>query len=53
VLIGHLTLEQEHEIVLDTRRWIEERAEPGTAYKLYVDNWGDWQNPWTKDEQPA
>lgn len=52
VLIGHLSLEQEHALVLQTKQWIAERADPGSAYELYLRNWGDWQNPWVA-EQPA
>ncbi len=52
VLIGHLTLDQEHELVLHTKQWITERAEPESAYELYLKNWGDWRNPWD-GEKPA
>jgi predicted PolB exonuclease-like 3'-5' exonuclease len=46
VLLGRLTLEQEQEIVVDTKRWLEERAETLPAYRTYLDCWGDWLNPW-------
>ncbi len=52
VLVGHLTLEQEHQLVLETKEWIAERAEPKSAYELYLNNWGDWRNPWD-GEKPA
>jgi predicted PolB exonuclease-like 3'-5' exonuclease len=54
VLIGHLTLEQEHTLVLETRQWIAERAEPDNGYELYLSRWGDWQSPWNVAvEQPV
>ena len=49
VLTGKLTLEQEHEIVADTKQWLTERAEMSPAYRLYLDQWGDWTNPWSAD----
>ncbi|MBA61547.1 MAG: 3'-5' exonuclease [Planctomycetaceae bacterium] len=46
VLTGELTLQNEQEIVRDTRRWLESRSEEFPIYKQYLENWGDWQNPW-------
>lgn len=46
VLTGQLKLEAEQELVGETKRWLEERAHAVTAYQLYLDNWGDWKNPW-------
>jgi predicted PolB exonuclease-like 3'-5' exonuclease len=49
VMMGHLTLEQEQQLVMQTKEWIIERAEPGGAYELYLNNWGDWPNPWAEE----
>ncbi len=49
VLTGKLTLAQEGEIVADTKQWLTERAEVSPAYRLYLEKWGDWTNPWSAD----
>ena len=46
VMIGQLTLAKEHELVSDTKRWLEERADDIRAFQTYLDNWGDWESPW-------
>ncbi len=46
VLVGRLTLEQEQRLIADTKSWIEQRAEKVAAFRLYLDRWGDWPNPW-------
>lgn len=46
VLLGNLTLDGEQEIVTATKEWLAERADVIPAYQMYIDNWGDWENPW-------
>lgn len=46
VLLGQLTLAAEQEIVQETKQWLTERVDQQAAYRLYLDHWGDWQNPW-------
>ncbi len=46
VLTGNLTLEEEQILVKKTKDWLTARAETSPAYTLYLDNWGDWANPW-------
>jgi len=46
VLTGQLTLDAEQEIVAQTRHWLEEKASQSTGFRLYLDRWGDWPNPW-------
>jgi hypothetical protein len=46
VLCGQLTLEAEQTIVAETKQWLAERADQVEAYRLYLDRWGDWVNPW-------
>lgn len=46
VLTGELSLEEEQRLVHDTKEWIERQAETRPVYRLYLDNWGDWKNPW-------
>ncbi len=46
VVLGQLTLDQEHAIIAETKAWLEERASDQPAYALYLEKWGDWENPW-------
>ena len=46
VLLGQLTLEAEQAIITQTKQWLEERSEQTAAYRLYLEHWGDWPNPW-------
>jgi 3'-5' exonuclease len=46
VLQGQLTLEEEAARIEQTRSWLEERTEDCTAYRQYLEAWGDWENPW-------
>jgi predicted PolB exonuclease-like 3'-5' exonuclease len=45
VITGSLSLENEQQLVSQSKEWLEKRIE-NPAYKLYLDHWGDWQNPW-------
>lgn len=53
VLVGRLTLEQEQRLIAETKNWIEQRADKVAAFRLYLDRWGDWPNPWTSSAEPA
>lgn len=46
VLLGWLTLEEEHERVEATRAWLHERSQVFSVYAAYLSRWGDWNNPW-------
>ncbi len=46
VLIGELSLTDEHERIEATKAWLQERAADVAGYRLYLDRWGDWENPW-------
>lgn len=46
VMLGNLSLESEQKLVDQTREWIEAKAEPQSAYRTYLEQWGDWTNPW-------
>ncbi|MEE2827532.1 MAG: 3'-5' exonuclease [Planctomycetota bacterium] len=45
VMLGTISIEQERERVAYAKQWLEERAESGPAYREYLDQWQDWQNP--------
>lgn len=46
VLLGKLSLDDEKQIVAETRDWIEAKVEHMPALASYLENWGDWPNPW-------
>ena len=46
VVLGQLTLEDEHTIIAETKAWLEQHAPEQKAYALYLEKWGDWENPW-------
>ena len=48
VLVGELSLEQEHALIEEAKAWLTARAETSAAYRLYLDRWGDWHNPWAR-----
>lgn len=45
VMLGRLSLEDEHKLVADAKSWIEARADSQPGLKHYLDHWGDWQPP--------
>ncbi len=46
VLSGELTLDAEQEIIAATKKWLQERGGDSEAYRVYLEHWGDWENPW-------
>ncbi len=54
VLSGELSLGAEQEIIAQTKGWLQERAGDSEAYRVYLEHWGDWENPWavSKQEEP-
>lgn len=46
LLMGKLTLEEESERVHQAKQLLESQAAEHPAYALYLEQWGDWQNPW-------
>lgn len=46
VMLGAMTLEREHELVLSTKAWLQERSAITPIYRQYIERWGDWKNPW-------
>ena len=53
VVMGNLTLDQEQALVAAAKTWLEQRCDDSAAYRLYLDRWGDWQNPWGSKEPDA
>jgi len=50
VILGRLSLDEEQKIVSETRQWLTDRAAQVPAYGSYLEQWGDWTNPWKSDE---
>jgi 3'-5' exonuclease len=46
VLLGQLELDAEQALIAQTKQWIESKAGDSAAYRLYLEHWGDWPNPW-------
>lgn len=46
VLVGQLTLQEEHTIVEEVKAWLAEKAKTDRAARMYLEHWGDWPNPW-------
>jgi len=46
VMVGQLALDEEQAIVAQTRQWLEKAAQEIDAYRVYLEHWGDWPNPW-------
>ena len=46
VITGNLQLVREQEIIQETYEWLERSAHEFPAYRQYLDNWGQWHNPW-------
>jgi 3'-5' exonuclease len=47
VLVGQIALETEHQLIADTKQWLESKADGSPAFRTYLEHWGDWVNPWT------
>ena len=48
-MLGQLTLADEQKIVDETHAWLKQMSETVPAYRMYLERWGDWRNPWSGD----
>ena len=46
VLLGQLTLQDEQQIVIETKQWLADHAAETPIYTAYLERWGSWTNPW-------
>lgn len=53
VMLGRISLEREQEVVAETQTWLTQRREQMPVYGVYLDNWGDWRNPWAAEPAAA
>ena len=51
VVIGWLSLDQEQQIVEKTHDWLQQQASDNSALQQYLENWGNWSNPWTDQDK--
>ncbi len=51
VLAGQLALDTEQQLIAQTKQWLEQQAEEVAAYRAYLQNWGDWENPWAQPQE--
>lgn len=52
VLVGLLSLSAEQELIAQAKSWLESQKEAVPAYRLYIDRWGDWGDPWKQEREP-
>jgi predicted PolB exonuclease-like 3'-5' exonuclease len=45
VLLGKLKIDDEQQIVAETKEWLQSQQAAHTAYRHYLEHWGDWQPP--------
>lgn len=48
VMMGRLTLEVEKQLIDSTKQLLESQVDQHPAYKTYLDQWGDWVDPFVK-----
>jgi predicted PolB exonuclease-like 3'-5' exonuclease len=53
VVLGALSLSDEGRLIQETKDWLVRGAEKVAAYRMYLDRWGDWRNPWEEQEGPG
>jgi len=53
VLMGQLPLDTEQQIIAQTKAWLEQKAAEVSAYRIYLEHWGDWVNPWQEADSPV
>lgn len=46
LLMGRINLEQEHALVQSAKQMLESQADEHPAYRNYLNQWRDWENPW-------
>lgn len=48
VLMGRITLDEEQDRIQSAKQLIELQAAEHPAYTKYLEQWGDWHNPWAE-----
>ena len=47
VLVGWLPLDEEQQLVAKTHEWLTQQVAEIPSLQNYLDNWGNWYNPWS------
>ena len=47
VLVGWLPLDEEQQLVAKTHEWLAQQVAEIPSLQNYLDNWGNWYNPWS------
>jgi 3'-5' exonuclease len=53
MMMGKITLTEEQDRVQAAKKLIESQAADHPAYQQYLQQWGDWQNPWQEEVLPT
>lgn len=53
VVTGQLSLEEETERVAEAKEWLEDHSGESDAFAAYLEQWGNWDNPWEQPEEDA
>lgn len=51
LLMGKITLEEEQDRVQQTKEMLESQSHEHPAYQQYLQQWGDWENPWLDESE--
>jgi predicted PolB exonuclease-like 3'-5' exonuclease len=46
VLFGLISLDEEQGLIAQTKTWLIKKSSESAAYRIYLERWGDWENPW-------
>ena len=48
VLLGEMALADEQHLIAAAKKWLQSKAEEVAGFRLYLERWGDWPNPWKR-----
>ena len=51
LMMGRLTIDEEKQRVASVKEMLESKAADHPAYQQYLEQWGDWENPWPPGEE--
>ena len=47
VMFGLISLDEEQGLIAQTKTWLIKKSAESAAYRIYLERWGDWENPWS------
>ncbi len=50
LMMGRLTIDEEKQRVASVKEMLESKSADHPAYQQYLEQWGDWENPWPPGE---